>query len=99
MDDTRELNQATGLQIFSVLRSKGPQFAATVFYYRRLASFLKAKATYTIDPYSFSNVGLGLVTDVGALNFYASADNFLSYNNIAKAKQLSLQLGFNLKFD
>ena len=51
------------------------------------------------DPYSYSNVGLGMVADVGKFNFYLAADNLLRYGNIAKAKSVSLQLGFNIKID
>ena len=61
-------------------------------------SFLAAKATYTVDSYSYSNVGLGLATDIGKFNFYIAADNLLRYGNLAKAKSVSLQLGFNIKF-
>ncbi|UAB79911.1 hypothetical protein INR76_07125 [Marixanthomonas sp. SCSIO 43207] len=91
--------QSIGLQMFSVFRPKGPQVAGTLFYYRRLWDFLAAKATYTVDPYSYSNVGLGMVADVGKFNFYLAADNLLRYGNIAKAKSVSLQLGFNIKID
>ncbi len=94
-----ERAQAVGLQFFSIFRPKGPQMAGTLFYYRRLFEFLSAKATYTVDPYSFSNVGLGLATDLGKFNFYIAADNILRYGNIAKAKSVSLQLGFNIKVD
>lgn len=90
-------NQAIGLQFFSQFRPKGPQMAGTLFYYRNLFEFLSAKATYTVDPYTNSNVGLGFVTDIGKFNFYFAADNLLSYGNIAKAKSVSLQFGFNIK--
>ncbi|RMA57107.1 DUF5723 family protein [Ulvibacter antarcticus] len=92
-------NQAVGLQYYSIFRPKGPQHAATIFYYRRLFNFLSAKATYTMDSYSSSNVGFGIVTDLGKFNFYVAADNLQSYGNLAKAKSVSLQLGFNLKID
>jgi hypothetical protein len=91
--------QAVGAQFYSILRPKGPQMAGTLFYYRRFTDFLAAKVTYTADPYSYSNVGLGLVTDLGKFNFYIAADNLLHYGNIAKAKSVSLQLGFNIKID
>jgi len=91
--------QAVGLQYFSVFRPKGPQMAGTLFYRRRIFQFLDAKATYTVDPYSASNVGIGVVGDIGKFNFYVAADNVLSYGNIAKAKSVSLQLGFNIKID
>lgn len=91
--------QAVGLQYYTIFRPKGPQMAGTLFYYHRLFKFLSAKATYTVDSYSFYNVGLGAVADLGKFNFYIAADNMLHYGNIAKAKSVSLQLGFNIKID
>jgi hypothetical protein len=73
--------------------------AATLFYYHKLFNFLSAKATYTIDPYSYYNVGLGIATGLGKFNFYVAVDNALYYGNIAKAKSVSLQLGFNIIVD
>ena len=99
MDKSIERNQAVGIQYYTIFRPKGPQMAGTLFYYRRLYNFLSAKATYTVDPYSFSNLGLGLVADIGIVNFYIAADNLLRLENIAKAKSISLQLGFNIKID
>jgi len=91
--------QAVGLQYYSILRPKGPQMAATLFYYNKLFQFLSVKATYTVDSYSFYNVGLGVAADIGKFNLYVAADNVLHYGNIAKAKSVSLQLGFNIKID
>ncbi len=92
-------DQALGLHVYGMFRPKGPQFAGTLFYYRKLFDFLAAKATYTVDSYSYSNVGLGIAADIGKLNFYIAADNLLKYGNLAKAKSVSLQLGFNIKID
>ncbi len=91
--------QSIGLQFYSIFRPKGPQMAGTLFYHRRIAAFLSAKATYTIDSYSFSNLGLGISADIGKVNFYLAADNLLKYGNLAKAKSVSLQLGFNIIID
>lgn len=92
------LNQV-GAHLFFVNRPKVPQIAFTAFYYRRLLDQLRIKATYTIDSYSFSNLGLGLSAHLGGVNFYILADNLLSYQNLAKAKSVSLQLGFNYIFN
>ncbi len=92
-------DQSLGLHFYSIFRPKGPQMAGTLFYYRRFTDYISAKASYTVDPYSASNLGLGLVTDFGKFNFYIAADNLLRYENLAKAKSVSLQLGFNIKFD
>lgn len=92
-----ERTQAAGIQLYSILRPKGPQLAGSLFYYRRLYDLISVKGTYTVDSYSFSNIGLGIVADMGKFNFYVAADNILKYGNIAKAKSVSLQLGLNIK--
>lgn len=91
--------QGLGLQVYSIFRPKAPQMAATLFYYRRLTRSLSAKAAYTVDSFSYYNVGLGMSANFGKLNFYLAADNLLWYNNLAKAKSVSLQLGFNIIID
>lgn len=90
---------AVGLQLYAINRPKQPQLALTAYYYRRLFEGLRVKATYTVDSYSFSNIGLGLSAHLGGLNFYVMADNFLEYQNIYNAQSVSLQLGFNYIFN
>jgi hypothetical protein len=99
MDGGTLHKQNVGLQFYAMLRPKGPQMAGTLFYHRRLTEYLSAKATYTVDSYSFSNVGLGVSADIGTVNFYLAADNLIAYGNLAKAKSVSLQLGFNIVID
>ncbi len=99
MGENQKYNQSVGFQYYSMFRPKGPQMAATLFYYRRFSDYISAKATYTVDSYSYSNIGLGLVANVGMVNFYITADNLQWYQNIAKAKSVSLQLGFNIFID
>ncbi len=87
-----------GGQLYAVNRPRAPQLALTVYYYRRIFNGLRAKATYTIDSYSFNNIGLGLSTHIGGLNFYLMADNFLQYKNVYDAQSVSLQFGLNYIF-
>ena len=91
--------QAVGVQYYAIARPKGPQMAGTIYYRRTFTEGLSAKATYTVDSFSASNVGLGVVANVGKLNMFLAADNLLTYGNIAKAKSVSLQLGFNIIID
>lgn len=91
-------SQAVGLQFYSIFRPKTPQYALSLFYYRRFAEFISAKITYTADSYLFDNMGLMVVGDLGKFNVYLGFDNLLRYWNLAKANSLSLQLGFNLKY-
>ncbi|WP_208997317.1 DUF5723 family protein [Patiriisocius marinistellae] len=99
MGGKRTTVEAVGLQYYSVFRPKGAQIAGTIFYRRRFAEWLSAKATYTLDSYSAKNIGLGVSVKLGQVNFYVAADNLLDYGNIAKAKSVSLQLGFNVIVD
>ncbi len=87
---------AYGVQLFTQFRPQRPQYAASLFYYKRLFNFLRTKITYTIDDYSFYNVGFLVSTHVDKVNFYVSANNLLEYTNLAKARGVSLQLGFNI---
>lgn len=91
-----EREQEIGIQLYGVSRPKSLQTAATLYYYRRIWESLTAKITYTADPYSLSNLGLGISSQFGRFNFYIAADNLLQYTNLAKAKSVSLQLGFNI---
>ena len=96
-DDVGYINEI-GAQLYAINRPKRPQIALTAYYYRRIFEGFRIKATYTIDSFSFKNVGFGVSTQLGALNFYLLADNLLEYQNLAKAQSASLQLGFNLVF-
>ena len=87
---------AVGGQLFMINRARGPQAALTGFYQRRLGNVLALKTTYTIDKYSFSNVGLGLNIQAGPVNFYVLADNLLGYSNLPDSHYASLQFGFNI---
>ncbi|MCB0446210.1 MAG: hypothetical protein KDD03_01605 [Gelidibacter sp.] len=94
-----DYQNAVGVQLFSIFRPKRPQIAATAYYYRRLFDALRLKLTYTVDDYSFSNVGLGMSMHFGKVNLYGMVDNLLQMQNISKAQSVSLQLGINLIFD
>ncbi|MEP2936736.1 MAG: DUF5723 family protein [Gilvibacter sp.] len=91
--------EGVGAHFYSIMRPKRPQFAFSVFYYRKLTSFLSAKVAYTWDEYSATNLGMGINADLGWVNFYLMTDNILRYGNLAKAKNVSLQLGLNLKIN
>jgi hypothetical protein len=77
-------------------RPRGVQAALTAFYQRRFGRTLALKTTYTIDKYSWTNIGAGLNVQAGPVNFYVLADNLLGYANIADSHHVSLQFGFNI---
>ncbi|WP_344925607.1 DUF5723 family protein [Aquimarina addita] len=87
---------AFGLQVFTQFRPRKPQYAASLFYSKRLSSIFNTKMTYTVDDYSFYNIGLLVSTHIKDFNFYISGNNLLEYSNLANARGISVQLGFNL---
>lgn len=87
-----------GFQLFSTVGSVHSYLAATLFFERWFSKYFQAKVTYTVDPYSFSNLGAGLSTQLGPVNIYLLADNLLYLNNIYAAKSANVQLGVNFIF-
>ncbi len=87
---------SVGGQLYMINRPRGPQAALTGFYQRRLGNVLALKGTYTLDKFSFTNLGLGLNLQLGPVNLYAMADNLLSYRNLADSRYASFQFGLNI---
>ena len=87
-----------GFQLYSTVGSVHSYLAATLFFERWFSKYFQAKVTYTVDPYSFSNLGAGLSTQLGSVNIYLLADNLLYLNNIYAAKSANIQLGVNFIF-
>lgn len=84
-----------GLQFFAMNMPKTPFFALTAFYQRSLFRQLQFKTTYTIDTFSYKNIGLGISANLGKINLYTLVDNILEYRDLAKANSLSFQFGIN----
>jgi len=87
-----------GFQLFSTVGSVHSYLAATLFFERWFNKYFQAKVTYTVDPYSFSNLGAGFSTQLGPINLYLMADNLLYLNNIYAVKSANILLGVNFIF-
>jgi hypothetical protein len=90
---------ALGVQFYSVFRPLGPQLALTGFYQKSITNKIHTKVTYTIDDFSYANIGAGLSAQFGKVNLYGMVDNILEYANLSAANSLSLQVGINLIFN
>ncbi len=91
-----KFSNGMGAQLYAVNRPRGPQTALTAFYMRRFGDFMGLKATYTVDKFSYTNIGFGLNLQAGPVNIYVLADNLLAYRNIANSRYASFQLGLNI---
>lgn len=87
-----------GAQLFVMSTPRMPLMALTAYYKRQIFDSLEMKATYTVDSFSAKNIGLGVSTTIGKVNFYVLADNLLEYRDVSKANSLSFQLGLNIIF-
>lgn len=87
---------SAGGHLYVINRPRGPQGALTAFYQRRIGTVLALKGTYTVDKFSFTNIGLGLNLQAGPVNFYVLADNLLGYQNLADSHYSSFQFGLNI---
>lgn len=96
--DESGYQNAVGLQLYGIKRPKQPQMALTAYYFRKVFNGMQTKVTYTIDSFSYYNVGLGLSANFGMVNVYVMADNIFEYKNIYDAQSVSLQVGFNVLF-
>lgn len=97
-ENENKYTNSVGAQLFVISAPRTPLAALTVYYRRQIFDSLEMKATYTVDSYSSKNIGLGLSTTLGKVNFYLLADNLLEYKDISKANSLAFQLGLNIIF-
>jgi hypothetical protein len=95
---TTNYANAVGGQLFIMSMPVEPFVALTAFYKRNIFEKLDFKATYTFDPYSDKNIGLGLSGTLGKLNMYLLVNNVLEYKDISKANSIAFQFGFNFVF-
>lgn len=92
-------DSAVGGQLYTVFRPNGPKFALTGFYERKFSKYINTKFTYTIDDFSYTNVGFGVSANVWKLNVYGMVDNIFELTDIADANRASFQLGINFVFN
>ena len=90
---------SVGLQLYAITRPLSTQVASTLFFEKSINERLHAKLTYTMDSYSFTNIGVGMSAQFGRFHMYGLLDNVLNMSDLTEAKSVSLQFGFNLIFD
>ncbi len=93
----RYLNKVSA-HLFTLLSDVHTRIAGTVSYERFFSKRFQAKVSYTADSFSLANIGLGMATQFGRVQFYILADNMWNMNNLYDAQALTLQLGLNFNF-
>ena len=90
---------ALGAQLYAVFRPLKQHLALTGFYEKSFSNKLHAKVTYTVDDYSYYNIGVGVSAQLGKINFYGILDNIAELSDISGSRNSALQFGFNLIFN
>ena len=90
------LESEYGLQVYSEFRPVTVLWAVTGFYSRQFSKSLNAKFTYTVDRFSFYNIGVGLSARIKQFNFFVAADNLLALPKVRDSNYQSFQLGMNV---
>ena len=93
------LTSSFGLQVYTAFRPSTPVWAVTGFYSRELNKYLSLKGTYTVDKFSFYNIGIGVSTHIKSFNFYLTADNLVALPTIKNSNYQSFQFGMNFTFN
>jgi len=94
----RRFENIMGIQLFGVMRPRGLKYAFTMFYDRKFSPDLRMKLTYTLDDFSYTNVGLLVSKKIKNFNLYLAADNLFGYFNLAKSQHQALQMGLQFIF-
>lgn len=87
-----------GIQFFGIKRPRGLNYAFTTYYDRKFSSRLRMRLAYTIDDFSYTNIGFLVSAQLKYFNVYLAADNLIGYFNLAKTYSASVQLGMQFVF-
>jgi len=94
VQESRRTHSKLGIHFFGIKRPKDIKYALSTYYDRKINDNIRMKIAYTLDDFSYTNVGLLFSTQYKGINFYVAADNLIGYFNLAKSYYQSVQLGF-----
>ena len=90
------LESSYGAQLYAEFRPTSTLWAVTGFYSREFSKAIHAKFTYTVDRFSYYNIGIGLSASINRFNLFIAADNLLALPTVRDSNYQSFQLGMNV---
>lgn len=87
---------AIGVQLHSIFRPIGPQFAFTSFFETSLSEKIHTKLTHTINEYSATVIGSGFTFQWGNVNVFGMVDNMFGARDLLSASTISVNFGVNM---
>jgi hypothetical protein len=94
--DIYEVYDEYGIQTYTEFLPATVQWGATIFYAKKFNPYLAAKLTYTVDSFTYTNIGIGLSTHVSNFNFFLAADNLIGIFSPKDSNYQSLQMGMSI---
>jgi len=85
-----------GLIGYAQYRPLKIHLGASAYYEKKWSKYISTRLNYTVDNYSYSGIGAGMVANLGAFQVYLMTDNIIGLTDLAKTKKLSFQLGLNI---
>ncbi len=96
MNPVTEYTSYVGLTAFTKFRPVLPHLGVSGFYEKKWSDHFYTKVNLSIDNFSYSSIGAGMVWNLSKLQFYLSMDNLYGLSDLAKSRKQSLQFGINL---
>jgi hypothetical protein len=93
--DIYEVYDEYGFQTYTEFLPETIQWGATIFYAKKFNPYLAAKLTYTVDSFTYTNIGIGLSTHISYFNFFLAADNLIGIFSPKDSNYQSLQMGMS----
>ncbi len=90
-----EVYDEYGFQTYTEFLPATVQWGATIFYAKKFNPYLAAKLTYTVDSFTYTNIGIGLSTHINNFNFFLAADNLIGIFSPKDSNYQSLQMGMS----
>ena len=98
MNPRNEYNNYIGITAYSQLRPVKAHVGISGFYEKKWSSRLSTKINLSMDNYSYSSIGAGLLWTTGKLQWTVTMDNLYGLTDLAKSRKQSLQIGLNLLY-
>jgi hypothetical protein len=85
-----------GTMLYAQYRPGQIIYDAGLFYERNFGNFLYARVNYTLNNYSYNNLGLSVATQLGKFNMFIGVNNILKLGNLAKSNNVAFHFGINI---
>ncbi len=85
-----------GLTGFAQYRPVKIHIGISAFYEQKWSKYFYTKLNYSIDNFSYTDISAAMALNIGRLQLYLSADNFIGLSDLSKSHKQSISFGLNV---